>query len=98
VKWTYATNLAQMRYRIPDDVLHRVVQSDTVILNAATNAYVSLNGSAGRIWELFAAGNSEADVHRLMVEEFEVDSDVVAADVAQTLRSLLQRGLLEPSS
>ncbi|MEY2400406.1 MAG: hypothetical protein QOJ08_517 [Ilumatobacteraceae bacterium] len=87
-----------MHYRIPDDVLHRVVQSDTVILNAATNAYVSLNGSAGRIWELFGAGHTADEVQSIMADEFEVESDVAAADVAATLQSLLQRGLLEPSA
>jgi Coenzyme PQQ synthesis protein D (PqqD) len=86
-----------MRYRIPDDVLHRVVQTDTVILNAATNAYVSLNGTAGRIWELFGAGQSADEVRASMVDEFDVDPDVVEADVADTLQSLLRRGLLEPS-
>jgi hypothetical protein len=87
-----------MHYRIPDDVLHRVVQSDTVILNAATNAYVSLNGSAGRIWELFGAGLTADEVQAAMADEFEVEPDVAAADVAATLQSLLQRGLLEPSA
>jgi Coenzyme PQQ synthesis protein D (PqqD) len=85
-----------MQYRIPDDVLHRVVQSDTVILNAATNAYVSLNGSAGRIWELFGEGRTADEVQSLMIEEFDVAPEVVADDVAATLQSLLQRGLLEP--
>ena len=87
-----------MRYRIPDDVLHRVVQTDTVILNAATNVYVSLNGSAGRIWELFGAGNSADEVKALMADEFDVEGDVLAVDVTATLQSLLQRGLLEPSA
>ncbi len=87
-----------MQYRIPDDVLHRVVQTDTVILNAATNAYVSLNGSAGRIWELFGAGHTADQVQAMMIDEFEVEPDVAAADVAATLQSLLQRGLLEPSA
>jgi hypothetical protein len=32
-----------------------------------------------------------------MVDEFDVAPDVVATDVAATLASLLQRGLLEPS-
>jgi hypothetical protein len=86
-----------MQYRIPEDVLHRVVQTDTVILNAATNAYVSLNGSAGRIWELFGAGHTADEVQAIITDEFEVGADVVAADVAATLASLLQRGLLEPS-
>ena len=87
-----------MQYRIPDDVLHRVVQTDTVILNAATNAYISLNGSAGRIWELFGAGHTVAEVQAMVIDEFDVEPDVVAADVAATLQSLLQRGLLEPSA
>lgn len=87
-----------MRYRIPDDVLHRAVQTDTVILNAATNAYVSLNGSAGRIWELFGAGHSADEVQAMMADEFDVDPTVLAADVTSTLQSLLQRGLLEPSA
>ena len=87
-----------MQYRIPDDVLHRVVQADTVILNAATNAYVSLNGSAGRIWELFGAGHTADEVQAMMSEEFDAESGVLAADVATTLESLLKRGLLEPTS
>jgi Coenzyme PQQ synthesis protein D (PqqD) len=87
-----------MQYRIPDDVLHRVVQSDTVILNAATNAYVSLNGSAGRIWELFGAGHTREEVEAMMADEFDVDHDVVVQDVATKLQSLIQRGLLEPTN
>ena len=87
-----------MQYRIPDDVLHRVVQSDTVILNAATNAYVSLNGSAGRIWELFGAGHTREEVEAMMADEFDVDHEVVVQDVATTLQSLIQRGLLEPTN
>ena len=87
-----------MQYRIPDDVLHRVVQSDTVILNAATNAYVSLNGSAGRIWELFGAGHTREEVEAMMADEFDVDREVVVQDVATTLQSLIQRGLLEPTN
>ncbi len=87
-----------MRYRIPDDVLHRVVQTDTVILNAATNAYVSLNGSAGRIWELFGAGHTADEVQAMMADEFDVDDSVLATDVTVTLQSLLQRGLLEPTA
>lgn len=87
-----------MQYRIPDDLLHRPVQADTVILNAATNAYVSLNGSAGRIWELFGAGHTIDEVQATMAEEFDVESEVLAADVASTLQSLIKRGLLEPSS
>ena len=87
-----------MQYRIPDDVLHRLVQTDTVILNAATNAYVSLNGSAGRIWELFGAGHTADEVQSIMVDEFDVEPDRAVADVAATLQSLLQRGLLEPSA
>ncbi len=87
-----------MQYRIPDDVLHRVVQTDTVILNAATNAYVSLNGSAGRIWELFGAGHTAEEVQAMVIDEFDVEPGVVAADVTSTLQSLLQRGLLEPSA
>jgi hypothetical protein len=87
-----------MRYRIPDDVLHRVVQTDTVILNAATNSYVSLNDSAGRIWELFGAGHTAEEVQAMMADEFDIEPDAVAVDVAATLRSLLQRGLLEQSA
>jgi len=60
--------------------------------------YVSLNGSAGRIWELFGAGHTADEVEVMMADEFDVERDVLAADVSTTLQSLIQRGLLEPSN
>lgn len=87
-----------MQYRIPDDVLHREVQNDTVILHAATNTYLSLNGTAGRIWQLFGEGKSTDEVVAVMEEEFDAPADVLAADVSTTLTDLLDRGLLEPAA
>jgi hypothetical protein len=34
----------------------------------------------------------------MMADEFDVEPDALAVDVAATLQSLLQRGLLEPSA
>lgn len=87
-----------MRYRIPDEVLHREVQDDTVILHASSNTYLSLNGPAGRIWRLFADGRTIDEVITTMEDEFDAPAEVLATDVATTLTELLDRGLLVPAT
>jgi hypothetical protein len=84
-------------YRIPDDVLHRQVDNDTVILDSASSSYVALNTTAGRMWELFGLGRTVDEVIATIIDEFEVDPETIAADVPDMLEQFLAKGLLEPN-
>ena len=58
------------------------------------NSIYTLNAVANDIWELLDGKRSVADVIRQLGEEFEVDQETLAADVARVLQEMQQEGLV----
>lgn len=67
----------------------------TVLLDADRGLYYTLNGVAGRIWELVVAGEPVIEILRCLEDEYEVGRDVLEADIAALLRRLLDAVLIE---
>jgi hypothetical protein len=67
----------------------------TVLLDADRGLYYTLNGVAGRAWELLAAGEPVIEILHALEDEYEVERDVLEADVAILLKHLLDAVLIE---
>jgi hypothetical protein len=67
----------------------------TVLLDAERGLYYTLNEVAGRTWDLLAAGEPLIEILRCLGDEFEVSEETLQADVAVTLRWLLDARLIE---
>ncbi|MGH2951181.1 MAG: PqqD family protein [Solirubrobacterales bacterium] len=82
--------------RVPDHVVYRSFEAETLVLNLETGQYHGLNRTAGRMLDLLqeAHGNVRDAVRRLATE-YDVDFDKVAPDFASLCTDLEQRGLLE---
>ena len=82
------------RVSIPQHVVHRSFEQETVLLNLETGQYHGLNQVAGKMLaELEETGDPGTVAHRV-ADEFGVPVERVEADLAQLLAQLRERGLI----
>jgi len=69
------------------DLLVRVVEGETVILDREADLIHTLNPTASFIWDALQRKMSVQDIVKSLVESFEVDSAMATADVNAVLNS-----------
>lgn len=88
-------DLADARLRVPEHVVFRSFDEETVVLNLDSGQYHGLNGTAGRMLELLGENGSVNATASAVAAEFGQPVDRITADLVELCRSLLERGLLE---
>ena len=73
----------------------RRVGDETVVLDLATERYLSLNRSGTVIWERLAEGATRSALVRALVDAFGLAEDRAGADVDAFVAELRDNGLLE---
>jgi hypothetical protein len=81
--------------RIPAHVSFSQVGEDAFLLNTRTNQYYGLEKVGARLWELFNEGGLLRDIHRKLLDEYEVDPAQLEQDVLELINHLLENGLVE---
>ena len=90
---TTGPELPSGRVIIPQHVVHRSFEQETVLLNLETGQYHGLNQVAGKMLvELQETGDAETTAQRV-ADEFGVPVERVEADLALLLGQLRERGL-----
>jgi hypothetical protein len=79
---------------IPPQVMSRLVDDDTVLLDLESGMYFGLDGVGKRIWDSVAEGCSIGKIAAIITAEFEVDEARAQADVVAFASDLVERGLL----
>ncbi len=80
---------------IPPQVMSRLVENETVLLDLESGIYFGLDGVGKRIWESVAEGNSLAEIAEVIAAEYEVEEAKAQADVIEFTSDLVERGLLK---
>ncbi len=80
---------------IPPQVMSRLVDNETILIDLAAGIYFGLDGVGQRIWESIGEGHSLAAVVTVIATEYEVDEARAQADVLEFVRGLVERGLLK---
>jgi Coenzyme PQQ synthesis protein D (PqqD) len=84
---------------MPNEVVHRRFEAQTLLLNIGTSQYHGLNPTGGRILELVQeSGGQIADATRRLAEEYRVDAEEIAEDVASFCADLVERGIIRLAS
>ena len=78
---------------IPDEVLSREVNGETVILDLNSECYLGLDEVGTRIWQLLKQHKNVQKVYVLILEEFDVGADTLAKDMKALIYELLDKGL-----
>jgi hypothetical protein len=81
--------------QVPEHVVHRSFEAETLLLNLETGQYHGLNETGGRMLELLETtdGHIRAAVTKL-AEEYGVEFDEIAPDLVAFCSSLQERGLI----
>ena len=79
---------------IPPQVMSRLVDDETVLLDLESGIYFGLDGVGKRVWESVAGGNSLGQTAELIISEFEVNEAQAQKDVIAFASELVERGLL----
>lgn len=83
--------------RVPGHVVYRAFPDQTVVLNLQSGQYHGLNGSAGVMFALLAAGDSLSAVAHAVSERYCIRHADAQRDLSKLCVSLLERGLVEPA-
>ena len=75
-------------------VICRELSGETVLLNLESGVYYGLDAVGTRVWQLIMQGRTIANVCDTMLEEYDVSSDVVRADVTRLVGELRDRGIV----
>ena len=84
------------RLHVPDHVIYRWFEKETVLLNLNTGQYHGVNETGGRMLQLLEEtdGSVETAIGRLAAE-YEVETGAIAEDLTSFLAALAERGLVE---
>lgn len=82
------------RLSVPDQVLTRRAAGETVLLNLDNEQYYGLDGVGSRLWQLIEAGTTFGQAVTALLEEFDVEQEVLQADLNAVLADLGANGLV----
>jgi hypothetical protein len=79
----------------PDpDVLWRRFDSEVVLLQLRTDRFLALNATAARFWELLAGGSEVSSIREKLLEEYEIASADLDAEIDTILKTMVEEELV----
>lgn len=87
--------IEHVRVSIPEHVVFREFDTDTVLLNLRTGQYHGLNKTAGRMLEHLQQTGSPKATSEAIATEFRHPQDDVLDDLVELCNALAERGLIE---
>ena len=85
----------ETKWSIPPQVMSRLVDDETVLLDLESGMYFGLDGVGKRIWESVTDGKSLGEIAAVITAEYEVDEAQALSDVIAFASDLVERGLLK---
>ena len=89
-----STHPSNSRVTLAPDVLVRVVNGESFILNVQSECYFGLNAVGARIFELLIESDSLESAFDQTRREFDVELETLQVDFDQLVSDLLEHGLL----
>ena len=83
------------RVIVPDTVLFRDLEGESVLLNLKTESYLGLDTVGTRMWTVFTAQPSIQAAYEVLLSEYAVAPDVLRKDVEHLLEQMIEHGLIE---
>ena len=79
---------------VPETVLSRELDGESVILNLETECYLGLDNVGTRMWALLTTEPSIQSAFEKLLAEYDVDPDTLRQDIDRLLSELVQHGLV----
>lgn len=81
-------------FQISNQITTARVESGVVLLNLLTGEFFGLEGTSVRYWELLSTTGSLEETVRIVVEEYDVETIEVKADLNAFIEQLKEAGLV----
>ena len=83
------------RVIVPDTVLFRELDGESVLLNLKTESYLGLDRVGTRMWAVFTTQPSIQAAYDILLAEYDVAPNVLRKDVEAMLEQMIEHGLIE---
>jgi hypothetical protein len=83
------------RAAAPTHVMVRYLDRESVLLNLETEQYFGLDETGTRMWQLVTASPNIDAAYQELLEEFDVEPDLLRANLVELLGRLVESGLLQ---
>lgn len=83
------------RISVPDGVLVRELQGESVVLDLRTERYYGLDDTGTRMWNVLINSSTIQVAYDALLQEYDVQADRLRADLERLLEDLSRNGLLE---
>ncbi|MBK9123577.1 MAG: PqqD family protein [Chloroflexi bacterium] len=80
---------------MPEGVLFKDIAGEAVLLNLNTETYFGLDEVGTRMWQVATTSETLQHAYDTLLEEYDVQSDVLRADLMRLIDELVSDGLLE---
>jgi hypothetical protein len=85
----------QKKAVVPEQVLFRELEGESVLLNIKTETYFGLDDVGTRMWHALTEHDSIQSAYETLMEEFDVEPDPLHSDLTELLENLRQHQLIE---
>lgn len=82
------------RASVPTHVLVRFLDKESVLLNIQTERYFGLDETGTRMWQLVTAAPTVGAAYEQLLREYDVDEQLLRANLSDLLERLVENGLL----
>jgi hypothetical protein len=86
------------RAAAPTHVMVRYLDRESVLLNLETEQYFGLDETGTRMWQLVTASPNIDAAYQELLEEFDVEPELLRANLVELLGRLVESGLLQVHS
>jgi len=83
------------RVAAPSHVMVRYLDRESVLLNLETEKYFGLDETGTRMWQLVTASPNINAAYEELLEEFDVEPELLRANLTELLGHLVDNGLLQ---
>ncbi len=79
---------------IPDDVLIRELDGESVILDLNSEGYFGLDEIGTSFWSALSESDSVQEAYNRLLGEFDVDEETLRTDLVEFASTLVERGMM----
>jgi hypothetical protein len=88
------TLILTQRVSVPDNVLMRELDGESVILDLASENYYGLDDIGTRMWQLLVSSDSVLEAYNTLLLEYEVAPQQLQRDIEDLVNQLVENELL----
>jgi Coenzyme PQQ synthesis protein D (PqqD) len=86
------------RVVVPEHVLVRFLDKESVLLNIETERYFGLDETGTRMWQLVTAAPKIEVAYQQLLDEYDVEPGLLRENLTDLLSRLVENGLLQVTS